>query len=72
MECANFCTSIENIEEYEIEITRVKKQIEIAEKNGRMDWKEKNTERLELLEDFLERIKIEKVIHKNEKSREEY
>ncbi len=72
LECANFCTSIEKIEEYEIEITRVKKQIEIAEKNGRMDWKEKNTERLELLEDFLERIKIEKVIHKNEKSREEY
>ena len=70
LECASFCTTIENIEEYETEISRVKKQIEIAENTGRADWIEKNKERLELLERFLERVKKEKVIHKNENSRE--
>lgn len=71
LECASFCSTTENIEEYEKEIKRIKKQIEIAKNNGRNDWIERNTERLKILEKFLERIKEEKVIHKNQNSREE-
>lgn len=70
LECASFCTSVEHIREYENEIINVKKQIEIAKNIGRTDWIEKNTERLKILEKFLDRIKNEKIIHKNENSRE--
>ena len=48
-------TTIENIYEYEEEITRVKKQIEISEACGRLVWKEKNEQYLEILQNMLQK-----------------
>ncbi len=72
LSCASFCTTIENIYEYEEEITRVKKQIEISEACGRLVWKEKNEQYLEILQNMLQKIKEEKIVHKNGNSREEF
>jgi integrase len=71
LNCASFCTTTENIPEYEEEIEKVKSQIEISERCGRELWAEKNRIYLKLLEDTLEKIKERKLIHKNGKSREE-
>ncbi|NRT92040.1 tyrosine-type recombinase/integrase [Clostridium beijerinckii] len=69
--CASFCTTTENIPEYEEEIEHVKKQIDISERCGRELWAEKNKTYLKLLKDTLTRIKEQKIVHKNGKSREE-
>ncbi|URZ05521.1 tyrosine-type recombinase/integrase [Clostridium felsineum] len=69
--CASFCTTTENIPEYEEEIEHVKKQIDISKRCGRELWAEKNKTYLRLLEDTLTRVKEQKIIHKNGKSREE-
>lgn len=69
--CASFCTTIENISEYEDEMEHVKKQIDISERCGRELWAEKNKTYLKLLEDTLTRVKEQKIIHKNGKSRED-
>lgn len=69
--CASFCTTIENIPEYEEEINCVKEYIEISEKCGRQSWVEKNRQYLGLLENTLERVKEQKILHKNGVSREE-
>ena len=69
--CASFCTTIDNIAEYEEEIEQVKKQIEISKRCGRELWAEKNKGYLKLLEDTLEKIKEHKLVHKNGNSREE-
>lgn len=69
--CASFCTTIDNIAEYEEEIEQVKKQIEISERCGRELWAEKNKEYLKLLEDTLEKIRVQKLVHKNGQSRED-
>lgn len=69
--CASFCTTIENIPEYEEEIDRVKKQIEVSERCGRELLGEKNRKYLELLENTLDKVKTQKIVHKNSKSREE-
>lgn len=71
LNCASFCTTIENIPEYEDEIKNVKKQIEISERCGRELWAEKNRIYLKLLEETLENIKEHKLIHKNGSLREE-
>ncbi len=71
LNCGSFCTTVENIPEYEEEIEHVKKQIDISERCGRELWAEKNKTYLRLLEDTLTRIKEQKIIHKNGKSREE-
>ncbi len=69
--CASFCTTVENIPEYEEEIEKVKSQIEVSNRCGRELWAEKNKTYLKLLEDTLIRVKEQKIIHKNGKSREE-
>ncbi len=69
--CASFCTTVENIPEYEEEIEQVKKQIQISERCGRELWAEKNKQYLNLLRDTLEKIKEHKLVHKNASSREE-
>ncbi|WPC40794.1 tyrosine-type recombinase/integrase [Clostridium sp. JS66] len=69
--CASFCTTVENIPEYEEEIEHTKKQIEVSERCGRELWAEKNKTYLKLLEDTLLRVKEQKIVHKNGKSREE-
>ncbi|AQS10543.1 tyrosine recombinase XerC [Clostridium saccharobutylicum] len=71
LNCASFCTTIDNIPEYEEEIEHVKKQIDISERCGRELWAEKNKEYLNLLEQTLNNIREHKLIHKNGDSREE-
>ena len=69
--CASFCTTVENIPEYEEEIEKVKQQIEISNRCGRELWAEKNKQYLNILEKTLERVKEHKLVHKNGKSRED-
>ncbi|MGL5380562.1 tyrosine-type recombinase/integrase [Clostridium sp.] len=69
--CASFCTTIENIPEYEEEIEKVKLQIEISNRCGRDLWCEKNSQYLSVLEETLRKIKEQKLVHKNSKSRED-
>lgn len=69
--CASFCTTTENVSEYEEEIEKVKIQIEISNRYGRELWAEKNEGYLELLEKTLEKVKEHKLVHKNGKSRED-
>ncbi|EPY2296305.1 tyrosine-type recombinase/integrase [Clostridium sporogenes] len=71
LNCASFCTTTENIPEYEEEIEKVKSQIEISERCGREVWAEKNKLYLDTLEKMLEKVKEQKIVHKNGKSREE-
>lgn len=68
--CASFCTTVENIPEYEEEIEKVKQQIEISNRCGRELWAEKNKQYLNILEKTLEKVKEHKLVHKNGKSRE--
>lgn len=69
--CASFCTTVENIPEYEEEIEKVKQQIKISNRCGRELWAEKNKQYLNLLEQTLEKVKEHKLVHKNGKSRED-
>jgi integrase len=71
LDCANFCTSQDNISEYEKEIERVREQLEISKKLRRSEWEEKNQNYLEVLEKMLVRIQKEGLIHKNGSHREE-
>jgi integrase len=71
MACANFCTCRDNIPEYEAEIERVMKQIELGKSLDRSDWAEKNRNYLETLEKMLDRIQTDGVVHKNGHIREE-
>jgi len=69
--CASFCTTEANIGEYEDEIARVKKQIEISVQCNRELWADKNKQYLGLLETMMQKVKKQKIIHKNDSSREE-
>jgi len=69
--CASFCTTTENIPEYEEEIEKVKSQIEISNRCGRELWSEKNSQYLSILEQTLQKVKEQKLVHKNGKSRED-
>ena len=71
IECPNFCTTKDDLPEYEAEIKRVRDQIRIGEACGREDWVNKNTEYLKTLEKMRDRILSEGTIHKNGKLREE-
>ncbi len=68
--CASFCTTVENIPEYEEEIEKVTQQIKISDRCGRELWAEKNKKYLDTLEKTLEQVKEHKLVHKNSKSRE--
>lgn len=71
LNCGSFCTTTENIPEYEEEIAKVKTQIEISNRCGRELWAEKNKGYLKLLEKTLEKIREQKLVHKNGNSRED-
>ncbi|MCS6131220.1 integrase [Clostridium botulinum] len=71
LNCASFCTTTENIHEYEEEIEKVKSQIQISERCGREVWVEKNKLYLYTLEKMLEKVKEHKIVQKNSKSRED-
>jgi len=70
-DCANFCSDRDNASEYVEEIKKVKKQLETSKKLGRTEWEEKNQKYLDVLENMLERIREEGVVHKNGKLRED-
>ena len=70
LECPNFCSTKDNILEYEAEIKRVEELIRLSRCISRKDWEEKNTEYLTLLKKMLERIHKEGILHKNGKFRE--
>lgn len=69
--CASFCTTVENIPEYEAEIAHIKRQIEISKQCGRELWVEKNRQYLDVAKKMLTKIRKEKTVHKNGRSREE-
>jgi integrase len=71
LECSNFCSTQENVPEYEEEIRRVLELIDISHKTGREDWVKKNTEYLNILKKILDRIRKEGTVHKNGSLREE-
>lgn len=71
LECSSFCSTRENIPEFEEEIRRVLELIDISRKTGREDWEKKNTEYLNILEKMLERIRKEGTVHKNGSLRED-
>jgi hypothetical protein len=70
-DCANFCSSKDNVSEYVEEIKRVKEQLEVSRAFGRAEWEEKNQKYLEVLEMMLARIQEEGVVHKSGTLREE-
>lgn len=70
--CSSFCSTTENITEYEDEIKRVEAQIQISEDLDRQIWKEKNISYLELLKTMKNKVQEEKIVHKNCNSREEH
>lgn len=72
LECPSFCSTKENIPEYEQEIRRVQELIKISKTNGRSDWEKKNMEYLDLLKKMLERILKDGTVHKNSDLREEH
>jgi len=71
IECPSFCTTKDDLPEYEAEIKRVKEQIRIGEAYNREDWVNKNAVYLQNLEKMRDRILSEGTIHKNGKLREE-
>lgn len=71
LDCANFCTSRDNIQEYEKEIQRVKDQLSVSKALGRTEWEEKNQKYLDVLKRMLAYIQKDGVIHKNGSHREE-
>jgi hypothetical protein len=71
LDCANFCTSRDNIPEYKKEMERVREQLKISNTLRRGEWEEKNRNYLEVLEKMLARIQKEGLIHKNGSHREE-
>ena len=70
-DCPNFCSSQDNILEYEDEIRRAKEQLEVSKTLGRSEWEEKNQKYIKVLEKVLARIRKEGVVHKNGNLREE-
>lgn len=69
--CGSFCTTTGNIPEYEEEISKVQQQIDTSIRNGREIWAEKNQQYLSLLQETLDKVKEQKVVHKNGRTREE-
>lgn len=71
LQCGGFCSTSENLSEYEEEISRVKEQIEVSRIHNREDWVKKNQEYLQALEKTKKEIETNGIVHKNGSSREE-
>lgn len=71
LDCGSFCSCEDDIPEYEAEIARIKGKIRIGEEIGREDWINKNREYMEVLVKMVQRIKAEKIVHKNGATRED-
>jgi site-specific recombinase XerD len=70
LDCANFCSSKDNVSEYLEEIKRVSEQLKVSAALGRTEWEEKNKKYLDVLEKMLARIKSDGIVHKNGSLRE--
>lgn len=65
LNCASFCSTTENLLEYEKEIEKVNLQIEISQRCGREVWAKKNKIYLNTLEKMLKKVKKHKIVYKN-------
>jgi hypothetical protein len=70
LSCGSFCTTVDFLNEFYDEIEKVKRQIEKSKNYGREIWTEKNERYLETLNEMVNKIKVNKIVHKNGSSRE--
>lgn len=70
MECPSFCSTKENIDEYEAEIEKVRSMIRIGQTLGRDDWVDKNEEYLNRLVNKRSELAERGIVHKSGSMRE--
>lgn len=70
MECPSFCSTKENIDEYEAEIEKVRSMIRIGQTLGRDDWVDKNEEYLKRLVNMRSELAERGIVHKSGSMRE--
>ena len=70
MGCPSFCSTRENLCEYDNEIEKVKSMLHIAKTLGRDDWVEKNQEYLTRLEKTKAEIETKGIVHRSGSMRE--
>lgn len=70
MECPSFCSTKENIDEYEAEIEKVRSMIRIGQTLGRDDWVDKNEEYLNRLANMRSELAERGIVHKSGSMRE--
>lgn len=70
MECPSFCSTKDNLDEYDREIEKVTSMIHMANTLGRKDWIEKNQEYLKKLEKLKAEVEDKGIVHKSGSIRE--
>ena len=70
LECPNFCSTSENMDEYALEIERVGSMIRIGQTLGREEWVKKNKEYLERLLRIKAQLDEKGIVHKSGSMRE--
>ena len=70
MECPSFCSTRENLDEYEAEIEKVRSMIRMGETLGRDEWVTKNQEYLDRLTRMQNELKKKGIVHKSSSMRE--
>lgn len=70
MECASFCSTRENLDEYASEIERVSSMIRMGQTLGRDEWVRKNQEYLDRLIRMHDNLDKKGIIHKSGSMRE--
>lgn len=70
LECSSFCSTQENIDEYDAEIVKVQAMIDIGLALGRNDWVEKNREYLGRLTEMQTVLTEKGIVHKSSSMRE--
>jgi len=70
LECPSFCSTKENIDEYDAEIAKVQAMIDVGRALGRDDWVEKNREYLGRLAEMKTMLDEKGIIHKSGSVRE--
>lgn len=70
MECPSFCSTSENLDEYELEIEKVSAMICMGQTLGRDEWVQKNQEYLDRLIQMQCEVKEKGIVHKSGSMRE--
>lgn len=70
MECPSFCSTKENLDEYELEVEKVSAMICMSRTLGRGEWVEKNQEYLDRLIRMQSELKEKGIVHKSGSMRE--